>query len=81
MFYDLIDFNKVVAMTSLTLSAVNQNWIHSEWVSNDLLMDMKTITIHKDTSNEQGMISFVCLKLSKQMKRENNTADCVFILL
>jgi len=42
---------------------------------------MKTITIHKDTSNEQGMISFVCLKLSKQMKRENNTADCVFILL
>jgi len=28
--YDLIDSNKVVTITSLALSAVNQNWIHSE---------------------------------------------------
>jgi len=42
--YDLIDSNKVVTITSLALSAVNQNWIHSEWVTNDSLMDMETIT-------------------------------------
>jgi len=33
-------------MTSLALRAVNQNWIHSEWVSNESLMDMDTITTH-----------------------------------
>jgi len=30
-------------MTSLALK-INQNWIHSEWVSNDSLMDMNTMT-------------------------------------
>jgi len=33
--YDLIDLKKVATMTSLPFRAVNQNWIHSEWVSND----------------------------------------------
>ena len=27
--YDLIDFKKVVTITSLVLRAVNQNWIHT----------------------------------------------------
>jgi len=41
-----IEFKKVVTMTSLTLSAVNQNWIHSEWVTNNSLVEMKPITKH-----------------------------------
>ena len=28
---DLIDFKRVVTMTSLALNAVNQSWINSEW--------------------------------------------------
>jgi len=46
-------------------------------------MNMKTIKKHKATSNalNEGMVSFVCLKMSKEMKWEKNTGDIVFILL
>jgi len=33
-------------MTSFAISAVNQNWIHSNWITKDSLMDMRTVTIH-----------------------------------
>ena len=46
-------------------------------------MDVNTITTHKDMSNawRNGIVSFVCLEMSKQMKGEKNTADvqqCIY---
>jgi len=70
-------------MTSLAISAVNQHWIYSEWITTDLMMDMKTIpALHIRIRTMRGAEgSFVCLKMSKQIKREKNTADSIFILL
>ena len=43
-------------------------------------MDIKTITAHKDMSNSwsKGIVSCVCLKMSKQMKLEKKYSEHCF---
>jgi len=48
-------------MMSLALRAVNQNWIHSEWVLNISLMDMNTLTTHWYEQYEAQRYSLLCV--------------------
>ena len=75
--YYLIEFKKVVPMTSLAK-------LNTQWVSNNSLMDMNTITTHYDTRNawSKGKVSFVCLKMSKQMKRKKKYSwQCFYFVV
>ena len=68
-----MDFKKVATMTSLTLSEYTVS-------EPQTCIAMKTITAHYDTSNawSKGIVSCVCLKMSKQIKREKKYSEHCF---